>query len=139
MKKLFRPAVVLVAASISFTAFAGETLENCMVTKMLDTSVLEESFTLEEYPDVTVEEEFGSLVVSLGANTFENDAETRVKAINVVQRAGSFGYEVTNLTGDETFTITGGMKTIRGRPTKVGKVSYRFGNDTKVLAEISCD
>jgi hypothetical protein len=118
---------------------AGATLENCQVIRMVDDSILEESLSLEEYPDVSVEEELGSFVLHIGANIFENDREFRVEAIPVIAMAGSFGFQAVNVANDEAYVVSGGMKTVNGRPKKLGTVSYRTASETKVLAEIACD
>jgi hypothetical protein len=124
----------------SFSASASETLENCQVIKMIDESVLEESLSIDEYPEVSIEkDEFGSYVMKIGANTFENDREFRVEPIIVVHSTLSFGYETVNIANDEAYIVRGGLEVGGGSPKRLGTVSYRSGGETKVLAEIACN
>jgi hypothetical protein len=139
MKKAIRTALLVLAAASSFSATASETLENCRVIKMIDDSVLEESLSIDEYPNVSIENEFGSYAMYIGANIFENDREFHVEPINVPQSAGSFGYQAAYIADGDAYIVSGRMKMVNGQPKKIGTVSFRSGSETKVLAEIACD
>jgi hypothetical protein len=127
----------------SLNAFAGHTLESCKVSKMVNENILDESFSLEEYPEVSVEEDLGQLTLTIGMNVFDNFTDSySVRLSTTLPVSWAFGYEAVSEKTGESFSIAGRMVVnSAGHLAKIGTVQYKnlITGNTEVLAEITCD
>lgn len=134
MKNLTAIILFLIAS----TSFA-RTLENCKTVEVLNTNVFEESLSVDEYPNVTIEEDYNSLSISIGNNHFENDLEYIVSAMPIAQTAGNFGYIINGLQTTEVITVTGNTEFLNGKMVKKGLIRYSLkGPKMEVIAKILC-
>lgn len=102
---------------------------NCKVTEMYDSSYLEESLSLEEYPDVTLNAE----EVYLGSSHYSlNDGDS-------ITLKPSVGFEktieITDVTGEQKFTVT-----VNNLPTnKTGELwGQNKGEEASKIADLLC-
>jgi len=139
MKILFVASVAL----ISFNSFAGETLENCQVSKMINSNILEESLSIDEYPQVSIDyDEMDGLTLELGMNSFMSGVDGFVvKPVMTLATVGAFGFEAASKKLGESFNVSGQMVNHDGVFTKEGTVTYTDLSTglSQVLAEITCD
>ena len=109
---------------------------------MINENVLDESLSIEEYPDVTVEEEMGQLTLNIGMNTFNNFTDDYTVQPGIVPAHFEFNYVATSAKTGEEFSIKGRMVVNRAHHlTKVGTVTYKNLSTgvTELLAELICE
>jgi len=138
MKTLFALALSL----LSLNAFAGQTLENCKVSRMINESILGQSLTVEGFSTVSVEKQMNQITLNIGSNVFDNFTDAYTVLPMAHSDGWAFAYEaLVNETG-EAFIVRG--RTIVNRKkilTKIGTVTYKnlVTGQTELLAELTCD
>ncbi len=117
------------------------TLQSCKVIQVINVNIFEESLSVDEYPNVSIEEDLGSTVIHIGANKYETDGHYIIQPMNIFHSAGSFGYEITDSKTDEVLSVSGKMKTVNGDPKKIASISYKKDQSTpeEVVANLLCD
>ena len=130
-----------------FNAYAQDakkTMIDCTVTEVVDSSVLEESLSVNEYPNVEVIlEKNGGFTTWLGASLFKTDNNDEIVSLPTAGFRAT--YRITPSHGYEQITISTFMKKVKNKWARQGKIIIRsreektdeFG-ESKLIAELSC-
>lgn len=121
----------VLATFLALGSFSAQAFElSCKVTEVIDDSILEESLSVEEYPDIKITDEEAWLGMSL-YSLADGDS---------IERKNTFGFhvilEVKSAHG-ETFVVT--YEDLPGR--RLGNITYREagGLEFSDLAKIDCN
>lgn len=135
--KIFIGIVSILSSVYAFCS----TLERCEVIKVINDNIFEESLSVDEYPNVSIEKDLINTIVHIGANKYESDGRYVIQPMNIFLSAGSFGYEIVDSVTDEVISVSGKMKTINGAPRKIANISYKKDRSApeEVVADLLCD
>ncbi|MCB9092055.1 MAG: hypothetical protein H6620_05795 [Halobacteriovoraceae bacterium] len=134
---------LLIVTFMFFTSpvFANQVEIECEATAILDATFLEESFSVEEYPSVTVEQDsFGFRNVYLGMAKFEEEDEDIITVSN--STGFNKSYKIVHSNGLEEYKIF-----IFGSPLqregkvygqRVDEITGEMGPET-LIATLSCN
>lgn len=110
---------------------------DCVATKVLDTSYLEESLSVEEYPWVRVMQDMSFLRASLGSSFFDTHSGAKIEVLPTVGFGRSFRIKARR--DDRTFTIITRTVMATPRPIQIGQLlGSRDGKKQDVIAELTC-
>lgn len=137
MKKI----MIIMALVAGNSAFAiDRTLIDCVATNVLDSSYLEESLSVDEYPDVTIiEDASGSKEASLGMSAFGDKDDDSIQSEITI--SNNTAYSIKPSHGLEEYMIVVQQTTI-GKPGELSVRSRKskkqsFG-DWVVIADLKC-
>jgi hypothetical protein len=117
--------MALLILSFAAHSFAAHKI-SCVATKVSG-GPLEESFSVDEYPDVTVNE----TEASIGASHYSTDDQD---SIEIKETATLVKADIVVASGEESFEV------VVNKKKKTGKVVYRTTNEdeTETIATLKC-
>lgn len=134
--------VLILVSMISLNVHAEQTnpLTDCQVIEVFDTSYFEESLSVEEYPDVSVDVAAnGTMEVWIGSSLFRQSEGDQI--VSIISHGFNKGYEITPSHQLEQFVISYDQRpaiqngVLQGRRRDSPSQSYGEYED---IATLSC-
>lgn len=137
MVKIMKKWIVLLFSIFALNTMAAE-IQTCEVVQMIDSSIFEESLSIEEYPNVTIEDDSGTYIARIGSNVFGDNGDYIVKPANMIALPGAFAYEIQSVKNKFSYFVSGEFSMASGKPGKTGRVEYVTKKGALLLAELVC-